>query len=225
MSTHPLTSAQIQIARRLNKQFNVDPNELYWLGGDTPWLSSGVLTTIARVTGKFKSIEEWHDKFVPERKQVFYRARVVDMEGHEYSRTGVATIGEGLPAMATGEVADEEALASSRAITKTLDLAGFNPFKSGSVITFDDSAEQPPARSADEIRVAEVRARQSDITRIHMLAEDAGFITYTGVGRKDDSKYRQWLSATYNAGSVVGMLEAERASVIAALETICREIA
>jgi len=229
MSTSPLrqsnlTEDQLRKMRTLVKQFAVDPDRIYWLGGPDPWLPADVLCGIARLSGNFKSIEEWHDKFVPERKQVIYRARVIDLDGHEYSRSGAAMINEQLPEMEKGEVADEDQLAASRALRSTLDLAGFDPFKSNSVIRMVED-EGTAARTPLEKTVAEVSARANDMARIHILAEDAGLIVRSPTGPKDQSPYRKWLMDNYKVTSAVELNETERASVIAALENKARELA
>lgn len=219
-----LSTAQMAIVRNLHQQFNVDPGRVKFLGKGEPWLPADVLAAIGRATGKIKSIDEDYREFIAGRNQVVHKAIVVDVNDNVYGRSGVATIGETLPDMEEGEAVDEHDLAASRAIVKALNLAGVNPFKSGSIVSLAEAKAARP-RTVEEARIAEGVQRSNDIARIHIVAMDAGLIEHTTVGRKDDSKYRDWLFENYKVGSAVALNETERASVIAALEALGRDLA
>lgn len=225
-ATQPtLSSAQMQIIRNLHQQFDIDPGRVYFIGKGEPWLPADVLSAIGRATGKIKSIDEDYKEFIPQRNQVVHKAIVVDVNDNVYGRSGVATIGETLPDMEAGEEVDEHDLAASRAIVKALNLAGVNPFKSGSIVSLDDRRQQPAGpRTVEEARIAEAASRTNDLARIHMLAADAGMIE-SSIAKGGDRKYRDWLLANYKVHSAAELNETERASVVAALEAVCRELA
>lgn len=209
------------IVKSLKERFGVDPGRVKFLAGEEPWLPVSELTTIGRTTGLFKSLEEWFHQFIPARKEIIYRGRIVDTNGVEYTRSGVAKEGEWLPEMEPGEVADEHQLAASRALRNAMISAGFDPFKPGSVIEF----ETPGEAAAGDRKQDPVEERRSDLARIHILAKDCGLIAPVGEAGWDDLNYRGWLLRHYNVNTASGMNESERQSVITGLQKKCRELA
>jgi hypothetical protein len=92
-------------------------------------------------------------------------------------------------------------------------MAGFDVLKSGSSV---------PLKGARVEMVADVR--QGQLRQIHALAEECGLIQPGAPGEgRDISRYRAFLQEHYNADSVAGMTEVERASVIQTLTVMKRE--
>jgi hypothetical protein len=192
--------------QQLAQTFGIDPGRVFMMEDGESWLPSDVLSQIARQSGEFSSIEEDFDQFIAQLNQVVHVARVVDPEGRSYRRSGVATIGEKL---SNGQEANPHDLASSRALVKVLDMAGFNPLKAAPVAPIKN------ARITMEVAAAgEASARPRDLARIHILAAEVGLIRQLTEGRNDDSKYREWLAENFGTTTAATLNEQQRASVI-----------
>src|SRR5262249_52735702 len=148
------TAAQVRVLENLQKQFDVDTRRVKLLGKGELWLPADVLTAIARSTESVQVIEEAFVAFIVPLKQIVHSARLVDLNGREYVRTGVGTLGEQLPEMEEGDTVDEPALAASRALVNVMNSAGYNPFKSGAVVSLNSRPEGPAT--------AEVKMRTVD---------------------------------------------------------------
>jgi hypothetical protein len=224
MDANRLNSDQTRVANTLAKTYGIDPGRVFFpdeTNPSKPWLGADELMLIARKSDQIKVIEECFDTFIQALNQIVHTARIVDKEGREYSRVGVATIGEKVGA---GD-GDAHALAASRALVSTLSAAGLNPLRDGGDTTFKPIASSDAKISdAQPVsgRVAEAKQRNNDMARIHILAEQAGLITRED-GSLDATAYRGWLLETFNLNSSVAADAATRASIINAIEQMVIE--
>lgn len=175
---------------------------------DEPWIPPDILEAIARKTGTFQHIGVVHDKYVREREQVIYTGTVIDQQERNYTRTGVALIGEA----PSGFDIDTDVLAQGRALGAALTAAGFNPFKASSVVeTKEPSHSGPLNEEQKQLHQLEDEStlRLKDLRQIHAIAERKGLIH----GR-DMSRYRNWLLQYYGTTTAAIMDAASRAAVI-----------
>lgn len=192
-----MSSSAQEIKTQLNvlqQNYGIEPKDVLTLDGE-PWLSSEQLAAIARQAKGFSAIEVDFKEFIPDLNQFIWTASMTDSEGRVYRRSGVATKGERLP---TGEEVDENALAASRAMRSMLAMAGFDPFKGGSVV---------PIRS----RTEEVGTRRNQLAELHRLAEQAGLIVPSdeAEGRRDLTEYRAFLVEHFGVNTAAGFSEQE----------------
>lgn len=208
------TAKQTEIASQLNQLFGIKEERILFLNPrdeNEPWIPPSELESIARQVGGFKTISVTHDKFIPETQQTVYLATVVDNSDRTFLRSGVATLDE----KPNGEDIDTDVLASGRALGAALQAAGFNPFKSGSIVNLHEFREnfrpQNLSRQEREIHSIEDEAmlRTKDLRQIHALAVEKGL----WVGG-NDSRYRQELQKTFGVKTSAILNREERAQVI-----------
>jgi hypothetical protein len=204
------TNKQQEIAERIAREFEIDADRVLFLNSDKPeepWLSAEALVTITRRSGNFRAIDEGYDQYIEQLKQIVHRATVTDSEGRVYTRSGVATIGE-------REDIDDHALAAGRAVGAALRAAGFDPLKPGAVVS------STPRQQAGAAQGDEANSRNTDLKRIHALAEEKGLIRRGPNDSIDRTGYRAFLLANYNTTTAVSLGEAQRASLINAIEQL-----
>ncbi len=207
----PIRSLQQQaVVDRLVQQFDIDAERVYFLNEEKPeepWLPAESLLTIARQSGNFQTIDESFDQYIAALSQVVHRATVIDRDGRTYTRSGVATIGE-------REEVDAHALAAGRAVSAALTAAGFNPLRPGAVVALDLrlSAGAPLAEEA--------QTRNTDLKRIHAIAERKGLIVPLPGGGWDRAGYRRLLAEKYGVNTSAGFDATQRASFINLLEQL-----
>lgn len=195
-----------QILKELHQRYGIDPSAVLFFENGEPWLRSELLIQIARQSERFQSIDDDFDQVIAGLNQIVHKAHLIDLEGKRFSFCGVATIGEKLP---SGEVADPHELAASRALVRTLNAAGFNPFKPASVVPFPTAAvEDDPVQ------------RLSDLSLIHIMAQELGLI----LGR-DKGRYVEWLRHNYATDTAADLDAKQRASAISALKFLVAELA
>ncbi len=202
--------ARAAIVKQLAERFGIDGSKVLFFKEAPlePWIPPAELKSIARRSGGFQQIAVRYDKYVPETQQVVCVCEVVTDDGVKYSSFGIATMGESKRA---GEDVPTEILAAGRAVSATLNDAGFNPLRSNSV------------GSSETGTIAEEAAKRvTDIRQIKALATEIGLIS-----GGDDSMYRKWLKAQFSQfysereiGSVGGLDAEQRAMVIDKLRTI-----
>lgn len=226
MADKELNPQQKGIVERLVEKYGIDGSKVLFLNSKNwlePWIPPSELKSIARISGGFKRIAVRYDNYIAATEQVICVAEIVDNDGVEYSNFGVATIGEtnGLGAEISADV-----LASGRAMSATLNDAGFNPLKSNSVVNAENSDNVQNVRDFGEASVKRLR----DLNRIHALAEEAGLIVRREDKSRDKAKYRSWLYIKFphffnspGEASSSGLTESERQQVINQL-TIASEI-
>ena len=185
---------------------------------DVPYIPPEILIAIARSTKAFQSIIPEYSTYVEALKQIIYKATVVDPDGREITRIGVATIGE----KPGGYEIDPHKLAEGRAIGNALSDSGFNPFKSHflsglavGIIELSRAGESNPFGFSTRDVEADLRGR--DLRRIHALAEEKGLIIRLPSGGNISTPYRDWLSTNFQTRTVAAMDAASRAQVINAL--------
>lgn len=185
-----------------------------------PWIPADLQEAIARQIGGFSHISVTHDKYIAERQQVIYTATVIDTAERSFTRSGSAIVGE----TPMGFEIDTDNLAASRALNLALNAAGFNPFKAGSVVTIAEARQSlhsvPLDQNQQQLQQIEdeAKARQKDLGRIHLLAEEKGL----WIGN-DGSRYRQELQKNYGTKSAATLNRTERAAVINWLENFTDE--
>lgn len=204
------TEKQQQIAEKLAREFDIDAERVLFLNSDKPeepWLSAEALTTIARRSGEFNGIDEGFDQHIAGLNQIVHRATVTDKGGRVYTRSGVATVGE-------RQDIDDHALAAGRAVGAALTAAGFNPLRPGGVVSIN-SRQQAGAAQGEE-----ANSRSTDLKRIHAIAEEKGLIRRGRDGSIDRTGYRTFLLTNYNTTTAAQFDEAQRASLINALQQL-----
>lgn len=236
-----MAATQQSISRSINQQtiisqlvdnFGVDPQRILFLDPnkpDEPWLPSEVLTQIARDADLFKAIDEEYANYIEPLGQIVHRATVVDKQDRIYTRSGVASLVE--EAKLDDRIIDAHALAASRALNAALNSAGFNPLRTGAVVSLDkhrqpvtsNESEQPinqaqALRSIQAKRPDEAATRNTQLKQIHMLAERAGLILVEPDGRRDMKLYRDWLFEQFEVDTAATLDESQRASAINALQ-------
>jgi len=201
------TKQQQAIAEDLARRLQIDGERILFLNSrdkEEPWLPPEALTTIARLSDRFKHLDEGFQEFIPPLNQVVHHATFIDCEGNTFGRSGVATVG------AFADL-DAHIIAAGRAISAALTSGGINPLRPGSVVTLSTEKGGPNFISPE---LAATESSRSDLARIHILAKEKGLI----VG-KDYSGYRNFLRQKYDgAVSVAGFDQLQRKSVIEALE-------
>lgn len=206
------TNKQQETAERLASEFDIDAERIYFLNEekpDEPWLPAEALVTIARRTDNFNGIDEGFDQFIPQLNQIVHRATVTDKAGRVYTRSGVATVGE-------RQDIDDHALAAGRAVSAALTAAGFNPLRPGSVVSSGARQQQHGGVASTD----EVSSRNTDLKRIHALAEEKGLIRRMAGDVIDRSGYRTFLLTNFNVTTAVTLDEVQRASLINLLERL-----
>lgn len=201
-----LSAGQAEVIAKLKGQFDVDEDQILFLNPDDPdepWIPPGELTSIARQSGAFTNIAEGFDSYIDPLKQIVHSATVIDNAGKVFTRTGVATIGE--RAAGNDRGVDEHALAAARAIGSALRSAGFDPFRSGSIVSLKQ-VKRPTASEAED--------RVNDLRAIHSIAREKGLITKTDEGATDDRAYRDWLYKHFRVMSAARLDEPTRKSLI-----------
>jgi hypothetical protein len=209
-------SEKLQLLKERFDLSEADLNRVLFLNSrdqSDPWIPPDLLESIARQVGKFKMISVTYDQYERTREQVFYLANVVDEYDRSFPRSGVATVGEA----PNGMDIDAETLAASRALGSSLRAAGFDPFRSGSVVDLQLPAMKRPSTLNEEQKnlhevADQAELRRKDLAKIHLLAENKGLI----VG-KDDTRYRAWLKQNFNVGTAAILEPATRAGVINSL--------
>jgi hypothetical protein len=209
------TEQQQRIASELADRLGIDPDRVLFPNKKNPlkaWLPPDVLEALARGSGEFQAIDDDFATFIAPLNQVVHKGTVVDRQGRSFGATGVATIGEKVPD--TDEEIDEHVLARGRALGAALDLAGFNPLRAGLA---------PAAVKVTRIGFAdEAEIRNNHLGRIHILAAQAGLIKDIPGGGKDLTEYRAFLVENYGTTTAGSLDEANRKSVINALEMMVR---
>jgi hypothetical protein len=205
-----LTPGQSDVIDKLKARFDIDEDRILFLDPehpDTPWIPPGELTSIARQSEAFTNIAEGFDSFIPELKQIVHSATIVDNAGKVYTRTGVATIGERLSKFISNMVGDvdEHSLAAARAISAALRSAGFDPFRSGSVVSLGTIKRSTSDEATDRV---------NDLRTIHAIAQQKGMITSDETGLKNDRRYRNWLFQHFEVMSASRLDEPTRKRVI-----------
>lgn len=214
MTQHIKSTKQQEIAASLATEYGIDPERILFLNPrnqNEPWIPPTLLETIARAFDDYRSSSVAHDKFIPETAEVIYIATVTDSKNRIFSRSGVATIGEG---NAVGDEIDANILAQGRALSAALNAAGFNPVKSAPMVDFNVETayeNQPKQQFAVE---DEAMLRTKDLKHIHALATDKGLI----VG-KDDTDYRVWLTQHFGVKTSAILSPTDRQRVINKLRT------
>ena len=201
------TQQQQEIARQWADTLGIDIADIYFLNADKPtefWLSPNALTTLARKSSDFQSVDEAYVDYIAPLNQIVHRAVVIDAQGRTFARTGVATIGE--------KPVDEHLLAAGRALSAALTAGGFNPLKAGNVVAATPIARVPP--------VNEVTARNARLAQIHLLAELKGLKIRRAGQESDDGGYRWWLNQNFHVWTTARMTEAEHQRVVAALNQL-----
>jgi len=220
------TPEQQQVVQQLVDRWKLDPERILFLNPrrpTEPWLNYDGLTTIATASGRFRSLSESFSTFVAGLNHIVHTATVVTVEGFDYTRSGVASIGETL---FEGDEVDEHDLAATRAMRKALDSAGFNVVKASSIIAVDLNlpAQPPHTLSLDQHNaVQEARTRIKDLRLIHMLAAQKGLIVPAedDPSRNDMTRYRQWLADNFEGvSSAAGLSPANRSIAINMLRTL-----
>lgn len=187
---------------------------------EEPWIPSDILEAIARLTGGFETISSVYDKVRTETQHLVYAGLVVDREGRSYPRSGVAKIdGETVG----GTLFDGDALAENRALSASLQAAGFDPFKAGSVVSIG-KLEHGPSRSGTPLddRQKELQQitdaaelRTKDLRQIHAVAEKKGLIV-----DKNDRLYRRWLMDNFQLTSSAFVDHETRMTIVAKLNEL-----
>lgn len=204
------TGMQQAIAEKLASEFDIDAERILFLNSDKPeepWLSAEALITIARRTEEFQAIDEGFNQFIAPLSQVVHAATVIDGKGHSFTRSGVATIGE-------SEEIEAHPLAAGRAVSAALTAAGFHPLRPGTVVAIN-SRQPGTAQSADE-----ASSRNTDLKRIHAIAENKGLIVPKAGGGWDRTGYRNLLVEKYGVNTAAGFGPTQRASLINHLEQL-----
>lgn len=214
MSNNIKTQKQHEIANKLNEIFGINPDRILFLNPrdqNEPWIPPSELESIARQIGGFKTISVSHDKFIPETMQVVYKATVIDNSDRTFTRSGVANVDE----QPNGEDINSDVLASGRALGAALQAAGFNPFRSGSVVDLHEFQKsfEPQNLSRTEIEIHSIQdeasLRSKDLRQIHALAVEKG-LWVDG----DDTRYRQELNRNFGVMTSAVLDRTQRASVI-----------
>lgn len=205
------TPDQQAIVDQLVQRWKIEPDKILFLKPGQPlepWLNYAALTVIARGSGRFRSLSEHFSTFVPGLNHLVHTATVIDSDGFEYTRTGVAQLGE---TIVKGEEVDEHSLAATRALRAALDSAGFDAVKASSIVALDLALpkDEHAAQQEDQERISDVRL-------IHTLARQKGLITPSdpGSGTTPMRNYRTWLSEHFGVDSAAALSAAERAIVI-----------
>ena len=213
--THLRTRKQQEILTNLSTNFGIDESRVLFINPrdeNDPWIPADELESIARQIGGIKSTSVLHDKVIPELNQIAYLATVVDKSEVTYNRSGVATIGE-----KPNEIdIDADTLAAGRALGAALRAAGFHPYRSGSVVDFQEMREEIKAKQIVDEHAAitdEAKVRIKVLQAIHAKAAEKNLI----VG-KDYSKYRVWLFEKFGVYTAAMLDVPTRASVINALD-------
>jgi hypothetical protein len=212
MKSQQRTITQQGVAEKLAREFDIDPERILFLNPEKPeepWLSAEALVTIARQSGNFQAIDEGYDQFIAPLNQVVHHATVTDKEGRVYTRSGVATIGE-------RQDIDDHALAAGRAVGAALTAAGFNPLRPGAVVSINARPHVGAALGE------EANSRNTDLKRIHALAEEKGLIRRGPNDSIDRTGYRAFLLTNFNTTTAVSLDETQRASLINAIEQLPR---
>lgn len=208
------TAKQSEIADQLFQFFGIKAEKILFLNPkdeNEPWIPSAELESIARQVGGFSTINVTFDQYVEARNQVIYQAVVVDSSGRNFSRSGSAKLGE----KPNNEEIDTDVLASGRALGAALTAAGFNPYKSGSIVNLETMKEhhKPQNLSASEIQEHqekdEAELRLKDLNQIHALATEKGLT----IG-KDDSRYRKELLENFGVRTAAVLDVKGRAAII-----------
>jgi hypothetical protein len=209
-----LSLKQQSVAEGLGAQFGIDVERVYFLNSekpDEPWIPAESLMVIARQSGNFQTLDESFDQFIPQLNQIVHRATVLTKDGRQYTRSGVATVGE-------SDELDEHSLAAGRAVSAVLTAAGFNPLRPGAVVELDlrlRADAQAGAGLPDD-----VMTRNSDLKRIHALAAEKGLAITVPGGGWDRTEYRRFLMENYKTNTAAGFDALQRASLINALEQL-----
>ena len=223
----------------MGRQLGIDPNRILFFENGQPWLREDELHQLARRSGLFQETDCEFRQYVSELNQIIYRAVVTDIHGVRFSRSGVATIGETV----NGVKCDPHDLSASRAMRNALDAAGFDPFKTGSVIPIELESDNVDCKREKAVEALKklihfdsdsVDSRHSDLARIHILAVEAGLIVKKAEGvRADSTRYYDWLEETVTRMTGAKMIvrsaasldqdQEMRAKVIAALEQLIAE--
>lgn len=216
---HNRTPDQQAVVQQLVEQFRIDPEKVLFLKREKPlepWLNYEALTTIARQSGRFRSLSEHFATFDAGLKQVVHSATVIDANGFEYTRSGAARLGE---VLFEDEEPDEHSLAAARALRLAFDSAGFDPVKAASVVPLDLTLSHAEHAQRDE-----VASRLKDLKQIHLLAAKKGLIRPSDedASRNDMTEYREWLAQHFEgANSAAAFTPAQRAIAI----NLLRELA
>jgi hypothetical protein len=231
MQPRTFTAAQLAVIGQITSSYDIDAERIRFLNEgrpNDPWFPPDVLMSMARQSGKFQSIAERHDQFIPPPlNQVVHQATVIDDHDRLYTRSGAATVGEKL---SNGEEIDAHVLAGGRALSATLTAAGFHPLRAASVLNVQSprskvqgQAERSHTQRLDAglaPRVSKddaVHSRLRDLKRIHAIAMAKGLIRCEG-GLRDLTLYRRQLAEWYEgATSAVNFDPIQRASLIQAL--------
>jgi hypothetical protein len=202
------TPQQQEIARQWADTLGIDIADIYFLNAEKPtefWLSPNALTTLARKSSDFQSVDEAYVDYIAPLEQIVHRAVVIDAQGRAFARTGVATLKE-------KSGMDEHFLAAGRALSAALTAAGFNPLKAGNLVMTTPVTRLPA--------VNEVTARNARLGQIHLLAERKGLEVRRAGQKPDDLAYRRWLNDNFKVWTTARMTEAEHQRVIAALNQL-----
>lgn len=211
MNNNLMTAEQEQILSTLKQNFGIKPERILFINPrdkNDPWIPADELESIARQVGGFKHVAVTHDKFIPERQQVAFTAIVVDKNDTTYTRSGIATVGEHADI-------DEDTLAYGRALGAALRAAGFHPYRSGSVVDFEQMRTQIEDKHQQEkLNVIETEAslRTNDLKQIHALAAEKGLIV--GANRIG---YNLWLTQKFGVRTTIQFDHLKRQQVINAL--------
>jgi hypothetical protein len=208
-----ITATQHKRALELADKLGIGEEDIYFLNPDKPdeaWLSPNALTTLARKSPELRSVSEDYVNYIAPLNQVVHRAVVIDAQGRDFARTGIATIGE-KPGM------DEHFLAAGRALSAALTAAGFNPLKAGNVVALAAASEQRSVTS-------EAEQRRRDLGRIKIVARECGYITDSAFGA-DFTHYRATLERLYGVRTAAALDADERASFIQYMLTNAPHIA
>lgn len=214
MSTNRRTVEQQQVVAQLGSIYSIDTEKIRFLNKANPlepWLPAEALMTIARQSGKFRTISEDFATYIEPLKQVVHVATLVDPDGRVYTRSGAATLGEEID----GETVDPHSLASARALKAVFDAAGFNPTKSAPVLDLKLSPEQHSV--ADQ-----AVSRTNDLKIIHILAARKGLIvpSESDPSINDMTAYRAYLKEWFGVDTAAGFSPTARASLIRILREL-----
>jgi hypothetical protein len=193
-----LITKQKEIIKKLIAKFGVSKDDIYFLNPEKPeepWLTANALIALARQSPDLRSVNEDYVSYIAPLNQVVHRAVVIDAQGRDFARSGIATLGE-KPGM------DEHIIASGRAVSAALTAAGFNPLKAGNVVAGNERAV-----------VGEIEQRRKDLGRIKLVARECGYITEAGLG-EDYTHYRAALQRTFGVNTAAKLDASQRASFI-----------
>jgi hypothetical protein len=188
LKTENRTETERETVKQLADTFGIDPTRIIFFEPNKPWIPSSELMGIARTHGKFTKVSVGFGQYIEATKQTICTAEIVDAEGRTFSNFGIASDGE-------HEQIDSVVLASGRALSATLNDAGFNPLKTNSKFETDFEAEFEAIKNTQPVTAADKRLR--DIRTIKSLATEAGLIVDSkdqfGKFHRDETAYRGFL--------------------------------